>query len=165
MRSAYLYIVILLVLTNIFTYSFYSKDSEFVNTRYEKLKAKSMDSITVLGGMLIDAKHFTIDRNHHAQDYFDDLNTGRFIHHEDIIKLIDEKIKETNKNPEGNPYTNYPAMDGKVFIISKYQVMNHRWVVADFSNGEYNGQVLIQYFVNEDRTIDFEVIQSVIFTR
>jgi len=165
MRSAYLYLVILLVLTNIFTYSFYSKDNEFVNQRYEKLKEKSMDSITFLGGMLIDSKHFTIDRNHHAQDYFDDKNTGRFIHHEDIIKLIDEKIKETNKNPDGNPYTNYPAMDGKVFEISKYQVINHRWVVADFSNGEYNGQVLLQYFVNEDRTLDFEVIQSVIFTQ
>jgi hypothetical protein len=154
-----------LALTNIFTYSYYSKDSEFVNKRYEKLKEKSMDSITVLGGMLIDSKHFTIDRNHHAQDYFDDKNTGRFIHHEDILKLIDAKIKEDNKNELGNPYTNYPPMDGKVFEISKHQVINNRWVVADFSNGEYNGQVLLQYFVNEDRTIDFEVIQSIIFTK
>lgn len=165
MRSAYLYLVILLVLTNIFTYSFYSKDNEFVNQRYEKLKVKSMDSITVLGSMLIDANHFTIDRNHQAQDYFDNKNTGRFIHHEIIIKLIDEKIKEDNKNPKGNPFTNFDAMDGKGFEISKFKVINHRWVVADFSNGEYNGQVLLQYSVSEDQKIDFEVIQSIIFTK
>ena len=165
MRSAYLYIVILLVLTNIFTYSYYSKDSEFVNQRYEKLKTKSMDSITVLGGMLIDANHFTIDRNHDAQDYFDNKNTGRFIHHEIIKKMIAEKIVAENKNKSGNPLANYPAIDGKGFEISKFQVINHRWVVADYSNGEYNGQVLLQYFVNEDESLDFEVIQSVIFAK
>lgn len=165
MRSAYLYLVILLVLTNIFTFSYYSKSNEFANQRYEILKEKSMDSITVLGGMLIDANHFTIDRNHSAQDYFDDVNTGRFIHHEEIKKMIEEKIKEDNKNEKGNPYTNYDAMEGKGFEISKFQVINQRWVVADFSNGIYKGQVFLQYFVNDDRTLDFEVIQSVIYAK
>jgi hypothetical protein len=163
MRSAYLYIVILLVLTNIFTFSYYSKNSEFVNTRYEKLKEKSMDSITVLGGMLIEANHFTIDRNHQAQDYFDDVNTGRYIHFDEIKKLIGEKILESNNNENGNPFTNYDAMNGKGFKISKYKVINHRWVVADFSNGDLNGQVLLQYFIDENQTVDFEVIQSVIY--
>ncbi len=165
MRSAYLYIVILLVLTNIFTFSYYSKDSEFVNTRYEKLKEKSMDSITVLGGMLIEANHFTIDRNQQAQDYFDNQQTGQYLHFDLIKKMIGEQLMALNKNENGNPLTSYDAMDGKGFQISKFQVLNHRWVVADFTNSIYNGQVLLQYTVQEDKTVTFEILQSTIYTQ
>uniref|UniRef100_UPI004049C57C hypothetical protein n=1 Tax=Flavobacterium sp. TaxID=239 RepID=UPI004049C57C len=164
MKSAYLYIMILLVLTNIFTYSYYSKKNAFETTRYEKLKEKSSDSITVLGGMLIEANHFTIDRNQQAQDYFDNKETGRFIHHETIKKMISEQLLSHNKDENGNPYTNYAPIDGRGFEISKFQVLNNRWIIADFSNGIYNGQTLLQYTIEDDSTITFDVLQSVIFT-
>jgi predicted transcriptional regulator len=164
MKSAYLYIIILLVLTNIFTFSYYSKKNDFESTRYEKLKEKTTDSITVLGGMLIEANRFTIDRNQQAQDYFEDKNTGRFVHHEKIIQLISGQLMKQNQNEAGNPLTNFAPIDGKGFEISNFQVINHRWLVADFSNSIYNGQVLLQYSVGEDLSITFDVLQSVIFT-
>jgi hypothetical protein len=43
--------------------------------------------------------------------------------------------------------------------------LNHRWIIADFSDGEIWGEVLLKYFVNEDETISFEVNQSLLFQK
>jgi hypothetical protein len=50
------------------------------------------------------------------------------------------------------------------FII-KVKVLNHRWIIADFSDGEYWGEVLLKYFVNDDQTITFEINQSLLYQK
>ena len=56
-------------------------------------------------------------------------------------------------------------MGEQKFIINKVKILNHRWIIADFSDGEYWGEVLIKYFVNEDETISFETFESLLYQK
>ena len=45
------------------------------------------------------------------------------------------------------------------------KIINHRWIIADYSNGELWGEVLIKYFINEDQSISFETIESYLYPK
>jgi hypothetical protein len=45
------------------------------------------------------------------------------------------------------------------------KILNHRWIIADYSDGEIWGEVLLKYFVNEDESISFEVNQSLLYQK
>ena len=51
------------------------------------------------------------------------------------------------------------------FIINKIKVINHRWIIADFSDGENWGEVLLKYFVKENNAFTFEINQSLMFPK
>ena len=70
-----------------------------------------------------------------------------------------------NNNPNGNPYTGQKKLGSNNFVINKIKVINHRWIIADFSDGENYGEVLLKYFINEDETVSFEVIQSLLYQK
>ena len=72
---------------------------------------------------------------------------------------------EFNDDPKGNIYTGQEKISDKKFIINKAKILNHRWIIADFTDGVYWGEVLLKYFVNDDKTISFEVIQSLIYQK
>jgi hypothetical protein len=40
-----------------------------------------------------------------------------------------------NSNPKGNPYTGQDQIGMNKFYINK-RILNHRWIIADFSDGE-----------------------------
>ena len=70
-----------------------------------------------------------------------------------------------NDNPKGNIYTGQEQIGVNKFIINKIKILNHRWIIADFSDGDIWGECLIKYFVNEDKTIDFETFQSFVYSK
>ena len=164
-KSLFLYLFILSVLMNIFTYMYYSKKNVFDETQFKTTNAKLKDSLTSIGAKLDEANYFALENNQNAQDY---LNSGagiKNISYEQLIPLVKEKLMELNDNPKGNPYTGQDQIGAQKFIINKAKVLNHRWVIADFSDGEYWGEVLLKYFVNEDESITFEIIQSVLYQK
>ena len=109
--------------------------------------------------------YFSLAKNENAQNYFDSGNGKKFIPYEKLIPYVKEKLMDLNQNPKGNPYTGQDQIGAQKFIINKIKVLNHRWIIADFSDGEYWGEVLLKYFVNEDESVDFEIIQSVLYQK
>jgi hypothetical protein len=55
-------------------------------------------------------------------------------------------------------------MGEQKFIINKIKILNHRWIIADYSNGSLWGEVLLKYFINEDQTISFEIMNSYLYS-
>ena len=164
-KSLFLYLFILSVLMNIFTYMYYSKKNIFDETQFKTTNTKLKDSLTSISAKLDDANYFALENNQNAQDY---LNSGegiKNISYEKLIPLVKEKLMDLNENPKGNPYTGQDQIGAQKFIINKAKVLNHRWVIADFSDGEYWGEVLLKYFINEDESITFETVQSVLYQK
>jgi len=164
-KSLFLYLFILSVLMNIFTYMYYSKKNIFDETQFKTTNTKLKDSLTSISAKLDDANYFALENNQNAQDY---LNSGegiKNISYEKLIPLVKEKLMDLNENPKGNPYTGQDQIGAQKFIINKAKVLNHRWVIADFSDGEYWGEVLLKYFVNEDESITFETVQSILYQK
>ena len=164
-KSLSLYLTILAVLTTVFTYMFLSKQVAFEQTRYEKTTKKLRDSLSVVVNQFADANYFSLAKNENAQNYFDSGSSEKTIQYEQLIPYVTEKLLDNNSNPKGNPYTGQDQIGANKFIINKVKVLNHRWIIADFSDGEIWGEVLLKYFVNDDNSISFEVNQSLLYQK
>ncbi|MEL1255448.1 hypothetical protein AAEO57_16775 [Flavobacterium sp. DGU38] len=165
-KSLMLYLFLLAILMNIFTYMFYSREVKFEKERYDKTTKRLRDSINLVSGKLAEADYFSLEHNENAQNYFDNTASGgKVILYEKLIPAVTEKLLDLNENPNGNPYTGQDIIDGKKFIINKIKVLNHRWIIADYSNGELWGEVLLKYFVDDKENITFEVNQSWLYQK
>lgn len=164
-RSFLLYAFILLVLVNVFTYSFLSNEVKFEQERYQRTTKRLKDSLNSLTNKLNDANYFSLEKNENAQNYFDSAVANKTIAYEKLIPVVTEKLMDYNANPKGNPYVGQDQIGVNKFVINKVKVLNHRWIIADFSDGNMWGEVLLKYFVNEDESISFEVIQSLLYAK
>jgi hypothetical protein len=164
-KSFLLYAFILLVLMNIFTYMFYSKEVAFEQERYQRVTKKLKDSLSSVSNKLVDANYFSLEKNENAQNYFDSSSATKTIQYEKLIPVVKEQLLDYNANPKGNPYTGQDQIGANKFIINKVRIINHRWIIADYSDGDIWGEVLLKYFVNNDDTISFEVIQSLLYQK
>ena len=164
-QSLLLYLTILAVLSSIFTYMFLSKQVDFEQNRYAKTTKKLRDSIALVSNQLVDANYFSLAKNENAQNYFDSGSSEKIIQYEKLIPVVTEKLLDLNANPKGNPYVGQDQIGANKFIINKVKILNHRWIIADFSDGEYWGEVLIKYFINDDEKVSFETFQSLLYQK
>lgn len=161
-----LYLFLLAILMNIFTYMFYSREIKFEKDRYDKTTKKLRDSITTVSTKLAESNYFSLENNENAQNYFDNSATGgKVILYEKLIPVVTEKLLDLNANPNGNPYTGQDKIGSNKFIINKVKILNHRWIIADYSNGELWGEVLLKYFVDDKENITFEVNQNWLYQK
>ncbi len=85
--------------------------------------------------------YFSLDRNEEAMAYFEDSSV------EDLIVRIKDKVYDSNAVKGNNPLVPLTGAGGK-FLINKVKILNHKWLIADFSDGTYWGEVWIQYSVD-----------------
>ncbi len=122
------------------------------------------DSLSNAETKLADANYFSLENNQNAQDYFYNGNSGEMTF-DQLIPYVKDKLMDFNNNPKGNPYTGQDQLGAQKFIINKTKILNHRWIIADYSDGEYWGEVLLKYFINDDKSVSFEVIQSILYPK
>ena len=164
-KSLLLYLFIIAVLMNVFTYMYFSKKAAFSETSANKTGKSLRDSLSTARLALADANYFSLENNQNAQNYFDSGNSEKFIAYEKLIPIVKDKLMDLNQDPKGNPFTGQDQIGTQKFILNKAKVINHRWIIADYSDGEYWGEVLLKYFVNDDESISFEVIQSILYQK
>ena len=164
-KSLLLYLFILVLLLNVFTYKYFSSELAFEKSKSENAEKKLKDSLISSTQKLADANYFSLEKNENAQNYFNPDNAKKTIQIDKLIPFVTEKLMDLNANPKGNLYTGQDQIGANKFIINKVKILNHRWIIADFSDGEYWGEVLLKYFVNEDETVSFETIQSFIYQK
>jgi len=164
-KSLLLYLFILVLLMNIFTYMYFSKQLDFEQDNSSKTELRLKDSLVSMTKKLDDASYFSLAKNENAQNYFNPDNATKTIQIEKLIPIVTEKLLDFNSNPKGNPFIGQDQIGANKFIINKVRILNHRWIIADFSDGEYWGEVLLKYFINEDESVSFETIQSFIYQK
>ena len=164
-KSLLLYLFILVILMNVFTYMYFSKQLTFEQDHSNKTELRLKDSLVSMTKKLDDASYFSLAKNENAQNYFNPDNATKTINIEKLIPVVTEKLMDLNSNPKGNPFIGQDQIGANKFIINKVRILNHRWIIADFSDGEYWGEVLLKYFINEDESVSFETIQSFIYQK
>lgn len=164
-KSLFLYLFIIAVVMNIFTYMYFSKRTNYEETHSAAAITKYKDSLNVMGNKLADADYFSLENNQNAQTYFDNSDLRTYPSYRDLAETVKAKLIALNDDPKGNPYVGQEQIGGQKFIINKAKVLNHRWIIADYSDGSYWGEVLLKYFINADDTVSFEIIQSVIYQK
>lgn len=164
-KSLLLYALILSLVFNVYTYMYLSKEVAFEQDKYKKSTAKLKDSLQAVTNKLSDADYFSLERNENAQNYFDSAKPDKIRNYATLVPYVTAQLLDLNANPKGNPYTGQEQLGANKFIINKVKVLNHRWIIADYSDGEYWGEVLLKYFINEDESVSFEVNQSIIYQK
>jgi hypothetical protein len=158
-RQLYLYLFIISALVAGFTYMYFSKALAFEKKKNESELKYFKDSIIGIYNKLEDANHFSLEYNDNAKEYFADY---------DVIKLmpqIKDALLAFNDNPKGNIYTGQEKLGIQKFIINKIKILNHRWIIADYSDGQYWGDVVLKYFVEKDGKITFQIMDSFIYPK
>jgi len=164
-KSLLLYLFIIILLLNIFTFMYFSKELAFEKDKTTKIEAKLKKELEAVTTKQSDANYFSLEKNENAQNYFNPDNATKTIQVEKLIPFVTEKLMDLNANPKGNPYIGQDQIGANKFIINKVRILNHRWIIADFSDGEYWGEVLIKYFVNDDETVSFETFQTLLYQK
>ena len=168
-KNIFLYLFILAVLGIILQYVFYKKEKEHnlqgevtIQTDIDNLKKDIVayqDTIAQLNDENLELSYFTLEYNDDALNYFENFNLDP----EKVIPQIKDAVYETNFYKKQHPLVPFESMSNGKIVINKIKMLNHRWMIADFNDGPYWGEVLIKYFVNEDKTYTFETIDAFIY--
>lgn len=159
----YLYGIILSVLMTLFVFMFYNKQNSFLEKKLENDSKKHQDSIQKLRELNHEANYFSLENNQNAQNYLEKTVSDDYYPATRVVDKVKELLMAENDSKEGNKYVEYPKIGEQKFIINKIKVVNHRWIIADFSNGTMWGEVWIRYFIEADNSITFEVKDSFLY--
>ncbi|MGB5819999.1 MAG: hydrolase [Saonia sp.] len=131
------------------------------NSKIEKLRSELtglQDSTQNLQLKVLDMQYFSLENNDDALAYYDHLQI------KDPSRYIADKLLETNERKGDNPLIPYEGMQGD-FKINKIKILNHKWVVADFSDGKFWGELFIRYELKDDLGVDFTLVDHLLYTR
>ena len=124
----------------------------------EQMVAQLEDSLRDARLDVLEIQYFSLENNDDALAYYDHLNL------ENPSRYIADKLLETNEQKGNNPLVPYEGMEND-FKINKIKVLNHQWILADFSDGKYWGELLLEYQLKDDLGIDFTLLDHLLYTR
>ncbi|PKB44552.1 hypothetical protein AX016_2772 [Cellulophaga sp. RHA19] len=167
-KYLYLYLFIFAALIALYQFVSANKMIDATNTRFAQLQekiekletenTKLEDSIQQATINQLDLKYFLLENNDDALTNFDHLKL------ENPARYIEDKLIETNESKGDNPLVPYAGMEGN-FKINKIKVLNHKWIIADFSDGKYWGELLIKYDLKDNLGVDFTMMDHLLYRR
>lgn len=128
----------------------FAASQERMTKRVETLK----DSINQLVVEQTDNAYFSLAVNRDAQQAHPDFSPG------ELQDILEDHILSTNDNPKGNPLLSSLGSD---WIINKIHVVNHKWILADFTNGTQWGDALILYQINTNGKPRLRLLNHVMY--
>jgi hypothetical protein len=157
----YMYLFIFMLLFVIFIYvndkKILDAKEEKIESLQEKLSVEEIKNETLLSENL-NLNYFSLSQNEEAISYFDNLN----INAQDLSHTIEDEIISRNRAGEDNDLVPFKGMEG-VMRINKVKVLNHKWIIADFTDGTYWGEVLISYEIDKQNNLNFTNEKSFLY--
>lgn len=164
MRSRiFLYLFIFAVLFILFQFMNAKKAKQSYDAKIENLNQKiesknvEVDSLINLN---MDMMYFTLDSDDEAKIYLEDLGYNA----KELEIIITDQLLAQNKAGQDNPIVPFEGMEGNM-AINKIRLLNHKWIIADFTDGVYWGQLFILYDIQKNGVIDFEVERSFLYPK
>ena len=152
-----MYLFIFSVLLIIFQYA----NSKGIIDKYEKdintFKTKITDledERIKLNDRVFDLSFFTIDGNEEAVDYFE--NQG--VNTEELLPKIKDGLLEMNVyKGVDHPIVPYASMTESKIIIDQIRILNHKWILANFTDGKHWGELFINYEVTDKGEVIYKL--------
>ena len=160
-NKIFLYLFVFAALVALYQFVSTSNMQKAMGADVERLEAEVkqlQDSLQKSQLKILDMQYFTLENNDDALVYFDHLNL------ENPSRYIEDKLLETNEPSGDNPLIPYEGMESD-FKINKIKVLNHKWILADFSDGKFWGDLIIKYELKDDLSIDFTLLDHLLYAR
>lgn len=161
-QRIFIYLFIFSVLVILFQYVNSKRIIDVLNnkvTAKEKQVITYKDSIVSLNNSLLNSSHFNLEQNEDAISYFE--NKGFDV--EGLMPFIKDELYKTNEASGEHPLVPYAASSGRKMMINTVKLLNHKWIIADFSDGVFWGEFLLTYEVNHNSEVSFQVVESFLY--
>ena len=158
----YLYLFVFTLLLVLFMYvnskSILEKYEKDITTAKERIEIYK-DSLTVLQDENYDLMYFNLEHNEDAITYFEkegiDVTT--------LIPFLKDELYKLNEAKGEHPLVPYVAMtDGKM-MINNIKFLNHKWIIADFSDGKYWGELFLTYEISKDKQLTYRLVEHFLY--
>ena len=167
-RTLFMYLFLFTLLFVIFQYMNEKKIFEKQENKIEKqrntisnLKNELLtlkDSLEILSNENLSCNYFTLQGNENAMSYVEKLGFESL----EIESQVSEYMYDQNLVKEKNYLIPYEGMNGKM-KINKIKFLNHKWIIADYTDGRYWGEMILEYYVTKKNKIELNQISSLLY--
>ncbi|MFV8225950.1 hypothetical protein [Christiangramia aquimixticola] len=154
----------LFIFTLLFTIFIYVNDKRILDSRQEKIESlenqleQSKNELQLKADNNSAEDYFNLEQNDDALNYFQKKGIAT----EGLVAKIQDAIISKNSNQQDNPLVPHAGMEGSM-RINKIKVLNHKWIIADFTDGNYWGEVFLSYEVSKEGEISFNPEKSFLY--
>jgi len=129
-------------------------------TKLEERETVNKDSITTLRDENFELMRFSLEFNDDAMSYFEDQ--GYKI--SELVPFIKDELYKLNVyEGDDHPLVPYASMTGNKMMINSIRLLNHRWIIADFSDGKYWGEMLLNYEIVDKQELKFKLLDYLLY--
>ncbi len=117
------------------------------NSEYEKQHSELEEENAELN-------YFSVEHNEEALTYFEDQGFDTQIL---LPKITDGLLELNTYDGIDHPIVPYASMTQSKILINKIKVLNHKWILANFTDGKHWGELFINYSVDENGKINYDL--------
>ncbi len=158
-----MYLFIFTVLLLIFQYV----NSKNILDKYEediiKVKTKLKESenrVKALEDENFELSYFNIIGNEDALTYFEaqGYNTDK------LIPAIAAGLFDMNDyEGDDHPIVPYVSTTESKILINKIRILNHKWIVANFTDGQFWGEIIVSYEIDENNNLKYKLEEYLMY--
>ncbi|WP_256867535.1 hydrolase [Winogradskyella forsetii] len=160
-----MYLFIFSVLLLIFQYV----NSKNIIDKYEKdivtvksQLSESEERIKTLEAQNFELGYFNIEGNEDALTYFE----AQGYNTEKLIPAIIEGLYNMNDyEGEDHPIVPYVSMTDSKLLINKVRILNHKWIIANFTDGEFWGEIFVSYEIDKNNDLKYKLVEYLMYPK
>lgn len=162
-RNLYLYLFLFAALIALILYVNGRNIQQSQDDAYRKLESKleqTQQQLKQVNKQQSEAILFSLKNNEEAYNYFN--ATGIDVYQ--VESILYNHLLDNNVTEGGNPYVDYIGQ-GRGFQINDIQVLNHKWLIANFTDNHQWGEVLMSYSFDDNKQPQIKVIETVLYDK
>lgn len=158
-----MYLFVFALLLVLFQYMNAKSAFESYEAKIVQLRDKAEDcekQIIALEDENFELMHFNMETNDEALSYFENQGLDAV----KLMSIIKDEIFSLNVY-EGDDHSlvPYASMTDNKIMINTIKIVNHKWILADFSDGKYWGEIFMTYELNENSELKFKVVEHFLY--
>ena len=163
-RAIFMYLFFFTLLFVIFQYmnekKIFGKQENKIESQRNKIN-KLKDQVKVITDSLeslSNVDYFSLQGNENAISYIESLGFEAL----EIETFVSDYIYDLNLKKGNNRLVPYEGINGDM-KINKLKFLNHKWILADYTDGRYWGEMVLEYYVKKNREIELKQISSLMY--
>ena len=81
-----------------------------------------------------------------------------------MIPFIKDELHNLNVyEGDDHPIVPYASMTEGKIMINKVKLLNHKWIIADFSDGKYWGELFLTYEITDAQELKFRLVDHFMY--
>ena len=138
----------------------FGKQENKIESQRNKIN-KLKDQVKVITDSLeslSNVDYFSLQGNENAISYIESLGFEAL----EIETFVSDYIYDLNLKKGNHKLVPYEGINGDM-KINKLKFLNHKWILADYTDGRYWGEMVLEYYVTKDRKIELKQISSLMY--